>query len=150
MKVGLVCPYSFHRPGGVQNHVLGLAGWLKSVGHQIAILAPGFPPDGMLADYGLSDAEFTTGGKAVPLKVNESVARINFGFGPARKAKAWLDAGDFDVVHLHEPIAPNLSLLTLWLTDRPVTATFHSNSPTIKSWKRINEMLPGAVRRLDL
>ncbi len=67
MKVGLVCPYSFHRPGGVQNHVLGLAGWLKSVGHQIAILAPGFPPDGMLADYGLSDAEFTTGGKAVPL-----------------------------------------------------------------------------------
>ena len=61
MKVGLVCPYSFHRPGGVQNHVLGLAGWLKSVGHQIAILAPGFPPDGMLADYGLSDAEFTTG-----------------------------------------------------------------------------------------
>ena len=149
MKVGLVCPYSFHRPGGVQNHVLGLAGWLKSVGHQIAILAPGFPPDGMLADYGLSDAEFTTGGKAVPLKVNESVARINFGFGPARKAKAWLDAGDFDVVHLHEPIAPNLSLLTLWLTDRPVTATFHSNSPTIKSWKRINEMLPGAVRRLD-
>ncbi|WP_341728275.1 glycosyltransferase family 4 protein [Brooklawnia sp.] len=149
MKVGLVCPYSFNRPGGVQNHVLGLAGWLKSKGHQVSVLAPGYPPHGMLADYGLAGAEFTTGGKALPLKVNESVARINFGFGPARKAKAWLDAGDFDVVHLHEPIAPNLCLLTLWLTDRAVTATFHSNSPIFKSWKRINEMLPGAVRRLD-
>ncbi|WIY84068.1 glycosyltransferase family 4 protein [Propionimicrobium sp. PCR01-08-3] len=149
MKVGLVCPYSFNRPGGVQNHVLGLAGWLKTKGHRVSVLAPGFPPKGMLADYGLTPTEYTTGGKAVPFKVNESVARINFGFGPAHKAKAWLDAGDFDVVHLHEPIAPNLGLLTLWLTDRPVTATFHSNSPTIKTWKRINEMLPGAVHRLD-
>ena len=33
MKIGLVCPYSFQRPGGVQNHVLGLAGWLKKQGH---------------------------------------------------------------------------------------------------------------------
>lgn len=149
MKVGLVCPYSFNRPGGVQNHVLGLAGWLKSIGHRVSVLAPGYPPKGMLGEYGLVNAEFTTGGRALPLKVNESVARVNFGIGPALKAKAWLDKGDFDVVHLHEPIAPNLGLLTLWLTDRPVTATFHSNTPIIKSWKRINEMLPGSVRRLD-
>jgi len=77
------------------------------------------------------------------------VARINFGPGPARRAKHWLDAGDFDVVHIHEPITPTLSLLTLWLTDRPVTATFHTARPVIKGLKRINDMMPRVVRRLD-
>lgn len=149
MKVGLVCPYSFNRPGGVQNHVLGLASWLKQQGHQVAILAPGEPPSGMLAGYGLTDSEYTTGGKALPVKANGSVARINFGVGPARRAKAWLDAGDFDAVHLHEPMTPSLCILTLWLTDRPVTATFHTNAPTIKAVKRLNQLLPQAVKRLD-
>lgn len=149
MKVGLVCPYSFDRPGGVQNHVLGLASWLKQQGHSVAILAPGEPPSGMLTSYGLTDREYTTGGKALPVKANGSVARINFGVGPARRAKAWLDAGDFDAVHLHEPMTPSLCILTLWLTDRPVTATFHTNAPTIKAVKRLNQMLPQAVKRLD-
>ncbi len=149
MKIGLVCPYSFQRPGGVQNHVLGLAGWLKKQGHRVAILAPGEPPRGMLASYGLVESEYTTCGRALPVKVNGSVARINFGVGPARRAKAWLDAGDFDAVHIHEPMTPSLSILTLWLTDRPVTATFHSNAPTVKALKRLNQLLPQAVRRLD-
>lgn len=149
MKVGFVCPYSFARPGGVQNHVLGLAGWLKSKGHQVAILAPGMPPAGMLASYGLSDSEYTTGGKALPVKANGSVARINFGLGPWKRAKAWLDAGDFDAVHLHEPMTPSLCLLALYLTDRPVTATFHTNAPIFKGLKRLNNMLPGAIKRLD-
>lgn len=149
MRIGLVCPYSFQRPGGVQNHVLGLAGWLKKQGHQVAILAPGEPPSGMLASYGLVDSEYTTGGKALPVRANGSVARINFGVGPARRAKAWLDAGDFDAVHLHEPMTPSLAILALWLTDRPVTATFHTNAPTVKTLRRLNQLLPQSVRRLD-
>lgn len=149
MRVGIVCPYSFDRPGGVQNHVLGLAGWLKAEGHHVEVLAPGAPPSGMLADYGLDARQYTTGGKALPLKANGSVARINFGLGPWRKAKAWLDAGDFDVVHLHEPMTPSLCLLTLWLTDRPVTATFHTNAPIMGWLKRVNQLLPNAISRLD-
>lgn len=149
MRVGIVCPYSFNRPGGVQNHVLGLAGWLKRQGHHVEVLAPGEPPRGMLADYGLDAAQYTTGGKAVPLKANGSVARINFGLGPWRRAKKWLDAGDFDVVHLHEPMVPSLCLHTLWLTDRAVTATFHTNAPIMGWLKRVNHMLPGAISRLD-
>lgn len=149
MRVGIVCPYSFNRPGGVQNHVLGLAGWLKRQGHHVEVLAPGEPPRGMLADYGLDAGQYTTGGKAVPLKANGSVARINFGLGPWRRAKKWLDAGDFDVVHLHEPMVPSLCLHTLWLTDRAVTATFHTNAPIMGWLKRVNHMLPGAISRLD-
>ena len=76
MRVGIVCPYSFDRHGGVQNHVLGLAGWLKQQGHHVEILAPGEPPAGMLADYGLDRSQYTTGGKAVPVKANGSVVRL--------------------------------------------------------------------------
>ena len=44
LRVGLVCPYSFDRPGGVQNHVLGLAEALRGLGHHPAVLAPGDLP----------------------------------------------------------------------------------------------------------
>ncbi len=43
MRIGLVCPYSMAAPGGVQNHVLGLAGYLGAAGHQVRVLAPGRP-----------------------------------------------------------------------------------------------------------
>jgi phosphatidylinositol alpha-mannosyltransferase len=41
LRIGLVCPYSFDVPGGVQNHVLGLARYLRQIGHQPSVLAPG-------------------------------------------------------------------------------------------------------------
>ena len=41
LRVGMVCPYSFDVPGGVQNHVLGLARYLRQAGHRPYVLAPG-------------------------------------------------------------------------------------------------------------
>ena len=118
MRVGIVCPYSFTHPGGVQNHVLGLGGWLKQHGHDVSILAPGQASPALLAETGLRPEEFTSAGHAVPINFNGSVARINFGPGPAAKVKGWLDTGRFDVVHLHEPIGPNIGLVALYLTTR--------------------------------
>lgn len=91
MRVGLVCPYSFARPGGVQNHVLGLGGWLKEQGHDVSIIAPGQARRSLLAETGLVPSEFVSAGRAVPVTFNGSVARINFGVGPALKVKKWLD-----------------------------------------------------------
>lgn len=149
MRIGLVCPYSFHRPGGVQNHVLGLAGWLKHQGHEVGIIAPGQATSAVLAGNGLTSREFTSAGRAVPVSYNGSIARINFGLGPARRVKSWLDAGHFDVIHIHEPITPSISLLALWWTDRPVVATFHTSTPLVAGIKAINSLLPGAVKRID-
>jgi phosphatidylinositol alpha-mannosyltransferase len=149
MKIGLVCPYSFARPGGVQNHVLGLAGWLKQQGHQVEILASGRASRTLLAETGLEADEFTSAGRAVPVTFNGSVARINFGVGPAMKVKKWLDQGHFDVVHLHEPIAPTICLLALYLTDRPVTATFHTATPEVTAIRFANRAMPRIVSRID-
>ena len=149
MRVGIVCPYSFTHPGGVQNHVLGLGGWLKQHGHDVSILAPGQASPALLAETGLRPEEFTSAGHAVPINFNGSVARINFGPGPAAKVKGWLDTGRFDVVHLHEPIGPNIGLVALYLTDRPVTATFHTSMPTMRAIKVLNSTLPSVVSRID-
>ena len=41
MRIGIVCPYSFDVPGGVQAHVADLARTLILMGHQVSVLAPG-------------------------------------------------------------------------------------------------------------
>ena len=121
MRIGMVCPYSFDVPGGVQSHVLQLAEVMRERGHEVSVLAP-FSPHVDLPDYVVS------GGKAVPIPYNGSVARLRFGPATHRKVKRWLMDGDFDVLHLHEPNAPSLSMLALQAAEGPIVATFHTST----------------------
>ncbi len=117
----MVCPYSFDVPGGVQSHVLQLAEVMHGLGHHVSVLAPS-SPGAQLPDYVVS------GGKAVPIPYNGSVARLRFGPATHRLVKRWLAEGDFDVVHLHEPNAPSLSMLALNIAEGPIVATFHTST----------------------
>ncbi|MCL2464896.1 MAG: glycosyltransferase family 4 protein [Micrococcales bacterium] len=119
MKVGLVCPYSFDVPGGVQFHVRDLAESLIERGHQVSVLAPA-AEDTPLPDY------VVAAGRAVPVHYNGSVARLTFGPVTAARVRKWLTAGEFDVLHLHEPVTPSVGMLALWIADGPIVATFHS------------------------
>ncbi len=121
MRIGMVCPYSFDVPGGVQAQVLQLAEVMRARGHEVSVLAPA-SPDVELPDYVVS------GGKAVPIPYNGSVARLRFGPATHRKVKRWLAEGEFDVLHLHEPNAPSLSMLALQAAEGPIVATFHTST----------------------
>lgn len=121
MRIGMVCPYSFDVHGGVQSHVLQLAEVMRARGHQVSVLAPS-SPHVALPDYVVS------GGKAVPIPYNGSVARLRFGPATHRMVKKWIAQGDFDVLHLHEPNAPSLSMLALMIADGPIVATFHTST----------------------
>ena len=121
MRIGMVCPYSFDVPGGVQSHVLQLAEVMRERGHDVSVLAPS-SPHVELPDYVVS------GGKAVPIPYNGSVARLRFGPATHRRVKRWLTDGDFDVLHLHEPNAPSLSMLALQAAEGPIVATFHTST----------------------
>jgi len=121
MRIGMVCPYSFDVPGGVQSHVLQLAQVIDERGHDVSVLAPS-SPHVELPDY------VASGGKAVPIPYNGSVARLRFGPATHRLVKRWLADGDFDVLHLHEPNAPSLSMLALNIAEGPIVATFHTST----------------------
>lgn len=117
----MVCPYSFDVPGGVQAHVLQLAEVMRGYGHHVSVLAPS-SPGARLPDYVVS------GGKAIPIPYNGSVARLKFGPAAHRRVKKWLVDGDFDVLHIHEPNAPSLSMLALMIAEGPIVATFHAST----------------------
>ncbi|HKN52014.1 MAG TPA: glycosyltransferase family 4 protein, partial [Amycolatopsis sp.] len=119
MAIGIVCPYSFDVPGGVQGHVIDLAKALIARGHRVSVLAP--------ADEDADLPEFVhPAGKALGIPYNGSVARLQFGPVSYARVKRWIRDNGFDVLHLHEPAAPSLSLLALKVADGPIVATFHT------------------------
>ena len=120
MRIGLVCPYSLDVPGGVQSHVRDLAEALLELGHDVSVLAPSEEESG-LPPY------VVPAGRAVPVPYNGSVARVSFGPVVAGRVRRWLRDGRFDVLHLHEPATPSVSLLALWAAECPVVATFHTS-----------------------
>jgi phosphatidylinositol alpha-mannosyltransferase len=119
MRIGIVCPYSFDVPGGVQNHVRDLAETLIELGHQVSVLAPA-DEDASLPAY------LVPAGRTVPVPYNGSIARLSFGPISAARVRRWLNAGEFDVLHVHEPVTPSLSLLAVLSAEGPVVATFHT------------------------
>lgn len=141
MRVGIVCPYSLDVAGGVQAHVLDLARALRGLGHHVDVLAP--------ASESTPVPEFVTrGGRAVAIPYNGSVARLTFGPVSMHRVRRWLAAGDFDVLHLHEPTAPSLSMLALAVAEGPVVATFHTSTPRSRTMLAFQPVLRPLLERV--
>lgn len=121
MRIGIVCPYAWDVPGGVQTHVRDLTDELIILGHDVSVLAPVDDDTVELPPY------VVNGGAPVAVKYNGSVARLSFGFTSTSRVRRWIREGEFDVVHVHEPLAPSLSLLACWAARGPMVATWHSS-----------------------
>ncbi|MDN5762342.1 MAG: glycosyltransferase family 4 protein [Microlunatus sp.] len=143
LRIGLVCPYSLDRPGGVQNHILGLARTLRDLGHRPCVLAPGD------ARHQVDDLDLTSAGPTVPVPYNGSVARVNFGPVTAARVRQWLGERSFDLVHLHEPITPSISLLALRHTKAPVVATFHTATPRSRTMQVAGDVLRPLIEKIE-
>lgn len=120
MKIGIVCPYAWDIPGGVSAHINDLAIALIKLGHEVSVLAPAESEEN-LPDFVVST------GEPRAVKYNGSVARLSFGPVTARKVSKWIEEGQFDVLHVHEPLAPSLSVLAIWAAKGPIVATWHSS-----------------------
>ncbi|MEO7754849.1 MAG: glycosyltransferase family 4 protein [Terracoccus sp.] len=142
MKVGIVCPYSFDVPGGVQFHVRDLAEHLISHGHEVSVLAPA-DSETELPDYVVS------AGRATAVRYNGSVARLNFGPVTASKVGRWLDAGAFDVLHLHEPVTPSVSVIALSACEGPIVATFHTSMIRSRTMQTAYPILRSNLEKID-
>jgi phosphatidylinositol alpha-mannosyltransferase len=121
VRVGIVCPYSWDVPGGVQVHVHDLAESLIGLGHTVSVLAPVDDPEtAALPSY------LVPAGRTVPVPYNGSVARLCFGPLSLARTRRWLRKGRFDVLHLHEPTVPSLSMLACFAAKGAMVATFHT------------------------
>ncbi|GGB65703.1 GDP-mannose-dependent alpha-(1-2)-phosphatidylinositol mannosyltransferase [Knoellia flava TL1] len=142
MRIGIVCPYAFDVPGGVQFHVRDLAEFFLAEGHEVRVLAPVDDPDAELPAY------VTSCGRAVPVRYNGSVARLTFGPVTSSRVSRWLEDGDFDVLHLHEPITPSASLMALWASTEPVVATFHTSNLRSRAMHAANPLLRPSTEKI--
>ena len=142
MRIGIVCPYTWDVPGGVQQHIRDLAEALIGLGHEVSVISPA-DDDTPLPDY------VVPAGRAVPVPYNGSVARLAFGFLSAARVRRWVKDGNFDVLHVHEPAAPSLSLLACWVADGPIVATVHTAIPRSRLIHATSPVLQTALEKIS-
>ena len=140
MRIGIICPYSLTLPGGVQGQVLGLARVLRSIGHPTRVLGPcdGPPPD----------TGVTPLGDSLPTAANGSIAPIAPDVSCALRTIRALRDEDFDVLHLHEPLAPGPTTTALFLAQSPMVGTFHAAGGSL-AYDLLNRPVRWLSRRME-
>jgi phosphatidyl-myo-inositol alpha-mannosyltransferase len=142
VRIGIACPYSWDVPGGVQQHIRDLAEALISLGHDVSVISPA-DDEKPLPPY------VVPAGKAVPVPYNGSVARLAFGPLSVSRVRRWVKDGNFDVLHVHEPAAPSLSLLACWVASGPIVATVHTAMPRSRVLLAAYPVLRSALEKVD-
>ena len=140
-RIGIVCPYGWDTPGGVQSHVGDLAEYLIAQGHYVSVLAPVIN-EGGIPDY------VTSAGRPISIPYNGAVARILFGPLAFARVKQWIASGNFDLLHLHEPAIPSISLLACWASEGPLVGTFHAASTKQKIAFAITPFIEPVIEKL--
>jgi phosphatidylinositol alpha-mannosyltransferase len=141
LNIGIVCPYGWDAPGGVQAHIADLRTYLVAKGHRVSVLAPTGDEDS-LPDWVVS------AGKPLSIPYNGAVARVLFGPVAFAKVKQWISENDFDLLHLHEPAIPSISLLACWAAEGPMVGTFHASAKKQKASFAIVPILEPVIEKL--
>ncbi|MCW2699934.1 MAG: Phosphatidylinositol alpha-mannosyltransferase [Blastococcus sp.] len=143
MRIGLVCPYQWDVPGGVQYHVRDLARTLRGMGHHVEVLTPAEREEALDPEW------MTWAGRTVPVPYNGSMASMQFGPVSAARVRRWLRDGNFDVVHVHEPASPSVSLLVCMIAQGPIVATFHAATTRSKWLAAVGPMARPWLERIS-
>jgi len=123
VRIALVSPYSWTRPGGVVRHVDALARELLARGHEVAVLTP--------ADAGVPLAPHVLRlGGTVSVRCNGAVSTLALTPSAVARLRAALRGGEFDVVHVHSPEAPAVGWHAVGAARAPVVVTSHAASPS--------------------
>lgn len=141
MRIGMVCPYSFDEPGGVQIHAIDLCTELRKRGHEVSLIGPGKSADG-LPDF------VELGGSSIPIRYNGSVARLSFGPRTKKHLKQWIRDNQFDLLHIHEPNSPSYSMMAMAVAEGPIVATYHASASESKVLKMALPFLRPYLERI--
>jgi len=144
MKIALVSPYDFTWPGGVTAHISQLSNQLIGMDHDVKILAPYSPSRADDLDHNVVPL-----GRAVPIPSGGSVARISLSAWLYRRVRRILEDEKFDIIHLHEPLAPYLPLAVLQSSKSVNIGTFHAFHGSNRWYRWSCPVLKHWFRRLD-
>ena len=154
MRVGLVTPYSWTVPGGVNHHIENLAAELEARGHEPWIIAPVgvLSPTRRAVDSRRQRAaeRFIPMGTAVPLPSNGSRSYISANPRVVLRMDRALRNGRFDVLHIHEPGVPWVGLAAVFLATSPVVATFHAALESSFGYEKAPWLGRAGMARLDV
>ena len=143
MRIALVSPYDFAYPGGVTNHIANLAHQLMGIGHEVKILTP-------LSNTKVQELNDNVVrlGRPIPIRTAGSVARISLSIWLGPRIRKMLESQAFDVVHIHEPLAPFVPLCVLSLSRSVNVGTFHAYHGSNRWYRLIRPFLAPAFKRL--
>jgi phosphatidyl-myo-inositol alpha-mannosyltransferase len=121
VKIAMLSPYSLSRPGGVQGQALGLARALRTMGHQVTVVGPEDPQD----RERVTDPDAFIMGGTTGLRSNGSVAPVTLSPVAAMRAERFVRHGGFDLLHVHEPLAPVAAYGFVATAPLPMVGTYH-------------------------
>jgi phosphatidyl-myo-inositol alpha-mannosyltransferase len=121
MRIGLVSPYDWSVPGGVNRHVSNLAQHYIRRGNDVRVIAPSSKRLRVQPDY-----LDVIGHSSIGLPASGSVANISLSYNLGPRVKAYLARESFDIVHIHEPFMPLLPFQFVRYSKNTNVATFHA------------------------
>jgi phosphatidyl-myo-inositol alpha-mannosyltransferase len=142
MKIGLVTPYVYPLPGGVNQHVRHLYENLRLRGHDVRILT---------ASHGLQRAsagDIIRIGKGYSMPANGSMGTITVSPRYVSQVQDVLDRERFDLLHFHEPFVPFLSLVVLRQSTSVNIATFHAYGGWSPAYQLGSKVMSSYAERL--
>jgi phosphatidylinositol alpha-mannosyltransferase len=140
VRIALLSPYSWTYPGGVTRHIDALAGELSTAGHDVRVLAPYDPDDelsrrlhrGARPQSAAVGEGFVSLGRTVGISANGAVSNLSVFPRAVFDMRRELRGGGYDVVHIHEPVAPVLCWDAVCsLGSLPLVGTFHTYSENL-------------------
>jgi len=144
MKIALVCPYDYAHPGGVAAHVSQLGYHFTRMGHCVSIVAPYSGNKDALDDNNIAVSNMVS-----PIPIGGSISRISLSPLLLSRLKTLLREGNFDIVHIHEPVVPLLSVAALYFSKSVTVGTFHACHNTPRGYHFCHPFLKRAYGRLD-
>lgn len=143
MKVALVCPYDWCRPGGVRAHVENLGNYLADA-HEVRVIAPASK-----AVAASSAFDVKVVGRPIGVPYNRSVAPVAASPLAVRRVVGALREFGPHITHVHEPLAPLVSMAASAFAPHPLVGTFHAWSDSSRIYRAISPVATRLARRLD-
>ena len=128
MKICLVLPYDISLTGGVANHVVNFAKELQKKGEEVTILTTSSNNN-----FFISNVKIFNLGKPVPIKFGSTIAHILLSWKSLFRVYNFFKKNKFDIVHIHEPLVPFISIFSTIFSRSKTVLTFHATLK--KNWK---------------